>query len=257
MLDPAVQRRYGLKFYMRMKDDIFFILRRSPHRRDFIQDWQAQGRHSDFVIDKWECSTHSVCALDLEVMIQPGSKKLDWAPYVKETPLGVPLGPHSAHEPGIHRSWPHAEHFRLARNSSSHQSYLVAKQVVLDRLIEYAHLPSVISRIQEVDAFRELRTKSFGRSLRLSVSGLVPGLVHAVTERTGPSVPPIFWRVLPSHPLWHRLRFVSFLHRIGSDPDLAQLWQAAWRRQWPASPCIRVAWRNSVRHLQIALRAIR
>jgi hypothetical protein len=187
VLKPEVRRKYNLKYYARVRDDLFFILGRSPFRRDFWKDWNQFARRikSGYIIDEFEASMVSVTVVDLDIRKEPGEKKLKWSIHWKPSSLGVPLSHLSNHFPMIHASWPRAEHRRIADRCSTHCDYLQAKAVFVQRLLFYHFDSKVVSEIIESDVYgraRARRTKA----------------QHELQQRQ--------WLVLPSHPLWHSMK---------------------------------------------------
>ncbi|MFM7989012.1 MAG: hypothetical protein ACKPKO_57835 [Candidatus Fonsibacter sp.] len=133
--------RYGLKTYLRYRDDIFVI---GTNTLDMFRFWIHVERVSKpYGVKMEQVSTSGVDMLDIHVFKGPGwsvSGFLDYRPLIKTTSLGIPLSCDSAHHHAIHSSWTHAEIKRLRCRSSSLDDFNRAKKQ-LHRRIEKVWIP--------------------------------------------------------------------------------------------------------------------
>ena len=129
ILRKDIIRKYNIKLYARVKDDMFMILGESPHRTRIARDWDIACPTSNFVIDKWEASMEEVEIVDLFVYRQHrASNRLSYCTHFKESSLGIPPNPSSVHNQNIINNWPLGELDRFAKNSSSHFACLETRK---------------------------------------------------------------------------------------------------------------------------------
>ena len=139
MLHSPIAKEYGIRLYVRYRDDLYMVLSKGTLRSALSTHWSewTARRASPYIVEKWESSLISLDWLDVTTFID--GNHLKYRPFVKPSQLGVPLLPSSQQAPAVHRSWPYAELGRLRRNSSSLYDYIVSKQQFLHRLQSYGY----------------------------------------------------------------------------------------------------------------------
>ena len=112
---PSIKKKYNIKAYFRLKNDVFIIAGEPQQRLNLTADWDnaAAKAKSPYTLEKWEASTREIDWLDVTVMKIPGSKRLHFKPHFKPSSLGVPLSDRSAQSIAVHTGWPKAEMDRL------------------------------------------------------------------------------------------------------------------------------------------------
>ena len=237
--DPETVRKYGIKTYVRYKDDVFAVLRKAPCRAEFAAAWDKKCPTSCFVIEEIECSGSHVCMVDLFVYKAVGCTKLRYCTHFKDSSLGIQLSHDSAHHHAVHK-WIHAENFRLARNSDDEVSYVNAKAVMMNRLRSAFYCPVRLARLQQENALSILRSRKRSKMKDEPVSRLSS-----------------IWLALPHHSIWVRCQLGAFIRAKLMEPEMRMLWdfvRQGLRCEQLDMPTVSIAWRNSVPHLFSILR---
>ena len=144
------------------------ILGESPHRTRIARDWDSACPNSNFVIDKWEASMEGVEIVDLFVYRQHrASNRLSYCTHFKESSLGIPLNPSSAHNQNMINNWPLGELDRFAKNSSSHFAFLETRKILIKRLVKFLYPASIIAKIETTDPyFKKSLSKGYEQNQR-------------------------------------------------------------------------------------------
>ena len=121
VLTDSYKQRYGLKLWLRFKDDIFFVIDSDYETR--IQFVHEVKRLSEFFVIKIETiSRVQIQMLDMVVFKGPrfaAVNKLDAGAHVKRTHQGSSLSHRSGHCPSVHMAWPLSRMQHFARICSS------------------------------------------------------------------------------------------------------------------------------------------
>lgn len=215
VLTDSYKQRFGLKLWVRFKDDIFFIL--DAERETRLLFCQEIKRLSECFIIKFEnVSKTSVDMLDMVVFKGKrlaANGKLDTGAFVKVTHQGTSLSSRSGHHPNVHLAWPSSRMQHFSRICSSR---------VETRAAQVSFWNKLAADCPQHPMLDVLFDRSRGHSSTQAISG------------------PASWLVLPYHPCWGQakiaraIKAVAFLFRGFDD----------------YSRCIpRVSWCNGGKHL--------
>ena len=127
-LKPDVQRHFGVRGWLRYRDDIFVVIGgTSGSRREFFEGFKRRASV------RWDvkCEMIGSCVnmLDVSVALVPlndGSDRAHFsiAPYFKPTHRPLPLNSSSSHPPFVHK-WPFSQVSRLWRKTPARGVHLV------------------------------------------------------------------------------------------------------------------------------------
>ena len=255
ILRKDIIKRYNIKLYARVKDDIFMILGESPHRTKIARDWNIACPGSNFVIDKWEASMEGVEIVDLFVYRQHrASNRLSYHTHFKESSLGIPLNPSSAHNQNIIRSWPIGELDRFAKNSSSHFAFLETRKILVKRLTRFLYPASVIAKIEATDPyFKKVVQKAMSKTK--SHFETVESTIDIFKPKSGA---PTFWFVFPSHPIWEKSGLNKCIESfiVSERSSLLMVSAARSANKTIGTLSLKAAWRNTHPMLISRLRRI-
>ena len=212
VLKDHYKQKYGLKFWVRFKDDIFFVINAEHQMRvEFFHEIRRLGAF--FIIKADSISKDKIEMLD--TVIYKGSRfqacgKLDVGIHVKSTHQGTSLSHRSAHFPKVHTSWPTSRMLDFSKICTNRHDKREAEQAFL----------------------RKLSTDCPEHPM-VACLGLV---------QTGPSAIPISgkssWLVLPYNPCWRNAGITKVLS------ELKFLFAGTWEQFFP-----RISWKNGGRHL--------
>ena len=235
VLSHSVRSRFGLRGYGRFRDDIVVAI--SAAGWEAWYDGFVKALAPVYTCKLEALSRVSVQILDARLIFTPDHRSLVYAPYLKPSTIGAPLGRDSAHPPGVH-SWPIAEMRRLARNSSASSSFLAAKERLLERL-EFKGLDAAaLSAAQASDPFHEWRRGSqIARRSLLPLGSAAKALNHRM--------------VLNAHPLWLRANFPGAVGRAWSRWGATLIGDGLL----PAEIAFGIAWSNPGAPLLLRVRA--
>ena len=222
-LSPVVRQRFGVRGYVRYRDDIFLCLRGASWH-----EWLAAFRTA--LSPTYQCKLEGISHVSLQVLdtrmvFLPSHRGLVVVPYLKPTSIAAPLCSDSAHAPGVH-NWPLAEVRRIARNSSRASSFECAKQRLLDRWNLCGLDACTLRAAQASDPFRDARLAS--------QIARVPSRPRVLAKQRLSS------RILRAHPVWVR----AGLLQVASDVCAKWLLSLCSEGLLPAGFGIGVAWCN-------------
>ena len=154
---------------------------------------------------------------------------LQWRPFAKPTSQRIYLDRTSGHAPGILESWPVAEAKRLARRSSHISDFIIARNLLIQKLRAIETSPSVVERILSVNFF--------------SASQPAP------RRPLDSQLPRTIWWPVSFHPVLYRASLLATCRGVYSD----------WKNLiGPFSDdfAIKIAWKNAGRNLETAVTTV-
>ena len=137
VLTDSYKQRYGLKLWVRFKDDIFFVLD-SEHDTRVAFCHEVKRLSECFLIKFETVSTSTVDMLDMVIFKGKrfaASGKLDTGAFVKTTHQGTSLSERSGHHPSVHVAWPESRMAHFTRICNSREGILSAQVAFFRKLV--------------------------------------------------------------------------------------------------------------------------
>ena len=219
---PAVAESYGIREYVRFRDDLFIV----ASDRNLTRAWYGElRRRADpvFELVVEEVSNSNVSMLSLDVSIH--NRGLRVKP--KPPPCQAPLGTDSAHHPAIHRSWPVA----CLRNIRFLCSHIVDIEAAEDE-----YILRFVQAGADLPLLRSLQRNRFHMNSDRERTRRARGEVHLVMK---------------FHPAFEASGFTRKLDHFLRNP----VWHGILGQAGLQDFCnLAVTWKNAGAHLQMLLR---
>ena len=178
VLTDSYKQEFGLKLWLRFKDDIFVVLDSEHDKR--VEFWHDVRKRAEFFVTKVDCVSRS--SLDmLDMVVYKGNRfaasgKLDIGAFVKTSHQGTSLSHRSGHHPSVHMSWPSARMSHFYRICTNKHDRRIAQKAFVAKLM--------------ADDPQHPMLEVFGRDSR------------GGSFKSSEVVRPSSWLVLPHHPCW-------------------------------------------------------
>jgi hypothetical protein len=144
-------RDFGVRSYVRYRDDIFMVCESSIRAHGFLELLRAKA-HGVWRIKVEGASKAALPFLDVLIQIG-GDGTIAYRPWSKPSKLFLPLHEESSHQHKVH-AWPLAEVRRLATNSSDNLVFQLALLDFIRKCIDAQLNGSIIARLfMEMDAW--------------------------------------------------------------------------------------------------------